>query len=506
MNKISFSCIYAVYNVHKISNIYLSTPSFIYITQFQTMKFFPIHYLYAQLLAIFWICLITLTTQDIFAQAYRLRTETLAKATEFIRSDQSVAAQRPVSQSLSLWGYNLLGHGKSPLELHLQVRYFHDFSNAENYRDPYLNYRFNRISIDQAWIQWTPLSKLKLRGGRFLSRSIFQTKDLDGLSVSSIFGTKTRWRSNIYGGLHVVGRPETLNPDQYDIQGKPIEIRQKNDNLEIIYGARTQLIFKNGNGSIAYEKRLSYRVVDHVPTLFTNDERIAVTAVGNPTSQTLVSGLMSFHALSNTLNRGHLDFTWRPNSNFYTRSGFQHIIPTFDADSIFNLFGSNPNQSLFSTVWLGNNQRGLQTRVWIKSLNGDGNAYDFGNNEKDLLSYGFALNYSERFKLLDRVFHFNPSISFQPGNEKNAIRDQFIGRILLRFPLFNARWIAGSTLLWVGSENIQDPNSHFAFTQRLGADFPTGFGIFSLASVLQNSNRLGHHLNLFASFETEFWL
>ena len=310
------------------------------------------------------------------------------------------------------------------------------------------------------------------------------------------FGEKTRWKTSLYGGRHVTGRPESLDPDQYDIQGRPIELRQNNDTSEFIYGLRSRLGFEAGSGSIGYEKRFTADAL--------SDERLAVTMAGNPTRRTIVSALMSYHTPSRTLNRGQFNFTWRPSDYFYIRQGFEHIIPIFDASSIFNLFGASPSQALHSTAWFGNNQRGIEARLWAKSIQEDNNASDLGTSPSDLRTFGFALRYDERINVLGRAFRLSPSISFQPGDDKGYARDQFIARFNARFPIDTIRIIAGSTFLWVGEDAYLSSQS--ALTHRLGVDLPTSFGIFSLGGVAQTSDRLGNHLSLFGTFETELWL
>ncbi len=457
------------------------------------MKFFHYRELCAQSFVILSILFLSL---DLNAQQYRLQTDTVAKATQLVRSDLTIAAQRPFSQTLSLWGYNLAGPYNKTLNVHLQLNYFNDFAADTQRNDVYLSHRFNRISITQAWIQWKPFKRIDLKLGRLVNRSIFHAKDVDGASVSLSFGDKTRWKTSLYGGRHVTGRPESLDPDQYDIQGRPIELRQNNDRSEFIYGLRSRLSFQGGSGSIGYEKRFTSSSI--------SDERIAATLTGNPTQRTIVSGLMSFHTPSRTLNRGQLNFTWRPNDFFYLRQGFEHIIPIFDASSIFNLFGVAPSQSLTSTAWLGNNERGLEARLWAKSLQEDLNTSDLGSSSTDLRTFGFAIRYNERLNLFGRALRLSPSISFQPGDSQGYSRDQFISRLNARFPLDSVKVLAGSTLLWVGSDIRED--SQFVFTHRLGLDFPTSFGVFSLGGVVQTSQYLGNHLSLFGTFETELWL
>jgi len=186
------------------------------------------------------------------------------------------------------------------------------------------------------------------------------------------------------------------------------------------------------------------------------------------------------------------------------RQGFEHIVPIFDASSIFNLFGASPTQSLFWTGWFGNNTRGIETRVWAKSIQEDNNTADLGASSSDLRTFGIAIRYDERLQLFGRAFKLSPSLSFQPADEKEYSKDQFIARFNARFPIATIRVLAGSTFLWVG-EDANDP-SQFALTHRLGVDLPTSFGIFSLGGVVQTSDRLGNNLSLFGTFETELWL
>ncbi|GEM_PF-6624181 len=456
------------------------------------MKFFHHRDLCAQILVLLWILSSASTSQ---AQQYRLRTQTRAKATQLVRSDLTIAAQRPFSQSLSLWGYNLAGVENTPLNLHLQLNYFNDFAAFPHRADPYLSHRFNRLSLVQAWIQWKVFSRLNLKVGRLQNYSIFAAKDIDGFALKLRLGDKTQWKTSLYGGRHVVGRPESLDPDRYDVQGKPIELRQNNDETEFIYGFQSRLFFDGASASIGYEKRFSSA---------TSDERLAISALGNPTRKTLVSAHLSFHTIARRINRGQFNFTWKPSDNFYIRQGFEHIVPIFDASSIFNLFGTSPSQSLHTSVWYGNNDQGLEARAWIKSINADHNSLDLGGADNDIRTLGLALQYSQRLRFWGTHLRFNPSLSYQPSDEQNYARDQFIARINTRFHLYSMRVVAGSTFLWVGQDSTRSES--FAFTQRLGVEFPTSFGLFSIASVAQNSNQIGNHLSFFGSFETELWL
>lgn len=101
------------------------------------------------------------------ATTYRLRVQTVGRATQFYRSDRRVAAPRSLTQMLSLSAFDLGNDQSGKLSAQLSVRYFSDFGLEQRLRnDPMFGDRWNATTLDLAYVNWRPFEALHLRLGR----------------------------------------------------------------------------------------------------------------------------------------------------------------------------------------------------------------------------------------------------------------------------------------------------------------------------------------------------
>ena len=472
-----------------------------------TMKTFPPVELNSQRIARWvacWcgvVCALTLPASA-DAQHLKVRTQTVARATQFLRTDQRIAAQRPLSQTVDVWGYDLTGQKNGTLRGHASLRYFNDFALSSAARaNPYLAHDDNRLTIDLANVTWRPLDAISVSGGRLLTRTIFFARDLDGLRLDLDFPiAELAWLSSIYAGRHVEGRPDTFHPDQYDVQGRPIEERFADDFDDAwLLGFRTGVRFAGQTMNVGWERRGTPSTV--------GEERVAVTATGNPLATLNTTGYLSYHTLLQDIDRGRFLVAWRAHDHLALSGGYEHVVPTFDSASIFNLFGTSPSQSTFLTAQTLFGGQTLIARTWFRTVQGDGSNIDFGTSDRDAQTIGFGLEHRTPIALYETSLMLHTSLSFQPSGSNGYGGDQGIGRVRASLPIYDRTVVLNtrSSVVFAGPDATTRREGGAAFTQLLGVDTHASFGTFSVAAVGQTSDVLGSHLNLYASFVTELW-
>lgn len=487
-----------------------------------TMKSFPPSEFYSQKGAVktafalaFMVCVVVLHVPCLSAQTLKVRTQTVGRATQFLRTDRTVSAQRPLSQIVDVWGYDLTGKKTGALRGEFSFRYFNDFGLSGAQRaNPYLAHEWNRLSIDLANISWRPWSALDFSVGRLITRSMFAARDFDGARIHLVvpFVDKTAWTSHGYVGRHVVGRPETFNPDSYDVQGRPIEDRvDETVEQELLTGFRTGFSMPAGVVNIGWERRETADAK--------LEEKLAVGANGNPLRTLNVVGYMSYHTILSDLDRARLLVAWsvfqdQPSveptprsSSLVTSIGAEHVVPTFDSNSIFNLFGTSPSQAVFwsNDYRLGLSKIGLKT--WLRLNQGDGENFDFGSDARDSRTVGVGVDYRTKFYIAQKPLTVSTLVSFQPAGSNAYGADQGLGRLSFQMPFFDHRISARtrSALVLVGADPSTRHEGGAALTQLVGVDVAASFGRLGLAAVGQTSDVLGNHLNLYASFSSELW-
>ena len=301
------------------------------------------------------------------ATTYQIRSQTSARANQYMRSDTSLAAPRVFSQALTLSAFDLRGNQTGDFNARIRMRYITDFALASRLRqDPLFDARWNDLSLDVAFLQWQPVDFFQMSGGRHWHMSSLGISDIDGISFTLEAPTGS-WRPFLGGavGRDVQRGLTPWDPGAWDIQGLPPN--------EAAVAEYPWHLYVAGRAGIAQGRRhrAEFAAQQHRrPRLDGSGDsattrRVGVTTTISPLNPLTVTGTTSYHSVTGGVDRAHLDAAYRIGDGVV--SAYHSYIQLTPAASCsldggcttvqYELFGvlSIPNLALiaFSLVTLG---------------------------------------------------------------------------------------------------------------------------------------------------------
>ena len=464
------------------------------------MKFFQDRELSAGLWVMILIFVLPLPTS---AQTFRIQTDTVAQASQFVRADLNTVARRALSQRVGLWGYDLIGDRTGRLSTHIAFHYFNDFAltDAERIRRT-TRLRSDRLSLDAAYIKWIPYPKIVIVGGRLTTFDGFALSDIDGgeFQFRPSLGKEVKAHLQGYLGRDVVGEFETFNPDRYDLQGLPINTDDEPISDGITFGGRGTMSVTDNTISIAYKRR---QYDDNGATRI-GSERIAFGAAGTLFNDVNIAANVSYHTLKEDIDNGLFDLAWRVfDSPVVLSAGFQHRKPVFDSSSIFNLFGDSTRQSIYTAAqYQTSSDLTLKVNGWWRQYPDDQTIID--DLDVDDQTVGSSATMNARFDAFGRPFQMSGLVS---GQWSNVYGNQYVVDHSLRFPLFdrNIRALHRVTLIGATNDLTTRHGDRLSLALTYGVEHDLNFGEVSAAAAIVSNGSEPTHLNMFMTFSTEIW-
>lgn len=445
------------------------------------------------------------------ATTYQIRSQSAARATQHLRSDNRLAAPRMLSQSLTLSAYDLRDDQSGDLNARISMRYSTDLGLATRFRDdPLFEARFNDITLDIAYLQWRPYPTLELSAGRQWHRSPLGITDYDGLAASweSADGV---WRPfvGIAAGRDVQRGLTPVDPGAWDVQGlPPNEIDRSADPWHLMAAAnagirrgrrhRLELASEHHRRPRASQSGQSSQTPDAATT-----HRVGATATTSPADPVTVTATTSFHSAVSSVDRARLDAAWRLASGTIS-AGLDHRRPVFDSASIFNLFGAQPHRGAYATYSrpIDALSTTVELRGWSRLyFDDDASVFDPG----DARALGAALANRHRLELFI-PFDLRWQLSAQTLAGQSG-GDQYLARARLRAPgPVDGLYLTGRLLgLWALPDHHRR-NSGYATTAALGAELALGEVGNLFVNVESRSGSLTpYNTAVFALFELEAW-
>lgn len=452
------------------------------------------------------------------ATTYRVRTLTVGRATQYFRSDQSIAAPRRLTQGLNLSAYDLVGDRSGSFNAHLGIRYFSDFALEERLRrDPLFADQWNDLTLDIAYLQWRPWTPLELRLGRQWSMSAAGMRDFDGalLRLSPGNGGDVQPYVEIYGGRDVQLGLTRWDPSSWDVQGlPPNEGGIEGAPWHWTLGAQLGLRWSDQLWTeLAYGRRFRPPIDDldlaSGQGMIIGEERLALATSASPHSTLTFSTRTSYHTLLQAFDRASLMGSWRvPWGGEQVRSpvvtlGVDERRPIFDSSSIFNLFGPRPHRGAFMTYQ--HPVEGISTllegRTWTRFYFDDEQSPFLGDSR----AIGGALAHHSRLAIADHPIQWTSQISHQIGGAELSGSHQFLGESRVRIPvIWDDVYLSARGLILLSQPSHFRRDSAYALSGVLGAEIPVGDNArFSLAVETSGSSLYPVNTSAFASFELE---
>lgn len=468
------------------------------------------------------------------AARWRVRSYSLAEASQMPRSDGELAARRLFSQGLTLSAYDLLGDRSGSLNAFVDLRYTTDFGLSASMRqDPQFADDWNRAALRVGYLTWQPVDGVELRAGRQWSRGPLSVRDFDGLRLRLAPRLDATTRAHLVGwiGRDVQWTTADYNTDDFDVQGIPAEARRPGPfgaRSGYTAGVRLGMNWERGGGiDLAWRRRWRPTEGLELPEEFRREagptivgsERLGIAARAVPHRRFNVSASAAYHTLLETVDRARFDVAWRlPRMPATVTLGGEHRHPWFDASSIFNLFGARPHQGGFGT-WrhrLAGLDTTLEGRGWMRIYHGapGPTGIPLPTDAPDMQErrWGLAAAHRSRLTWLQRQWRWRSELSVETTSQGPG-GDHFLADTHLRVPVLPDRLFAKARA--VGLVATPDRASSlrpgrdelgWAASWLVGADVPLReLGTVGMVARTTHGSLRRRTISLYGTLNLEFW-
>jgi hypothetical protein len=446
----------------------------------------------------------------LWAQTVHIETRTIGRGTQFKRSDFSVEAERLFTQTMSVWGWNVLPPVPGDVDVHIGLRYLNDFGiQAEDRDDPFVQTQRSRFVLDVGELRYSPFESLSLMGGRQWVPSALGMRDIDGgrLRWTPDLGDGVGANIDLHAGREVASSWATIDPDAWDVQGLPLDVDGRGAG-GLRWGGSAGIGFDRASLDVAYQRR-DFTEEDGERRV--GDERVGAGLHGNPFRTLAVSSSASYHLLLEDVDRAELDLAWRaPWADAVLSGGIEHRRPWFDSSSIFNVFGARPWDGAHLTYQhpLPEIRTSIEARSWARAYDADFDLGNLGAGPEDARAVGAGVGHQTKFRAFGRSFQWRTFGSVQTSEDLKQGGQQWLGDVRFRFaPIRRKLFLTGRFLGLRAVPGATSPwDEGGAFTAVIAADVPVSFGEFNLTIEGTSSTFYGPNTNAYASFVSDLWL
>ncbi|MEZ4269685.1 MAG: hypothetical protein R3F39_25275 [Myxococcota bacterium] len=279
---------------------------------------------------------------------FRVRSQTIGDAYQIVRSDRGLINRRRLHQYLGLDAFDLTGHGDARLNLVTLFRFDADFGLDDEDTDGIIGLQNNQLSIQAAYVEGRELGGFfDFRLGRQMHADPIDFMMLDGVVARA----KTPWHLGVevQAGIEADNRIGTVTSSQFELDGdrrvvdrgdpSDPEVLQRDNIPKIVLGAALLLTDLQWT-----QARIGYRRI-------VADGKVAQEKVGAAFSQRIAQRVDVSLSGSYDLYRQDFDqiragIGARLTDALDLDLEYVRLVPTFDADSIFNVFNTLPLSDL----------------------------------------------------------------------------------------------------------------------------------------------------------------
>lgn len=285
------------------------------------------------------------------AAQFHVESDTVGDAYQLVTSDNELLNRRRIHQYLGFGAYDLLGDESHSLSIVTRFRFDADLGLSSQELEDIPTLRREHFSIQSAYVEGRdlfgmldfkagrqvrigPLDWLMLDGvvARLRTPWFFGFEVEAGVEAADAFGPVTASQLEL-DGVRLL--EEDHNPD-----GQPIQVT---DRPKIVLGA--SLITAGLHDTSA---RFSYRRIF-------SDGKVRQERVGGAVYQRLPAGLhfdvsWSYDLYQEILDSARVSVRWQATDFLTAELQYVRLVPSFDAESIFNIFSTYPLNDLNARV------------------------------------------------------------------------------------------------------------------------------------------------------------
>jgi len=443
------------------------------------------------------LCVAVASPPPAHAVHYRIQAETVGDAYQLVTSSNLLLNRRRLHQYLGFQAMDLLSDGEYQLNAAALFRFDADFGITDDELEDVYGLRRQQLSLQYAWVDGREIGGfVDFRLGRQLHYDALDFLMLDGLVIS--FATPWYFGVELQAGLEVKEGMAGINASALELDGvRVIEGEDENDRPTLVIGAA--LVTRD----LTYTRaRLGYR------RLFSDGE-VDSEKVGGSFYQRIVEGLHLSTLASYDLYNGRFDrlqagLRWQATDFLDVEGEYVRLLPSFDADSIFNIFTAFPlNDGNLRLRLHPSSEDRLYLGGMIRFFGNEG--YTDGQLLADVdtvvQAYGAMAGYFRRFSK-HTTLHVDASVETGYGGDK------FMGDVGASYALVANEWVLDGRLTAVSfADGLQDDLEGFSFGYQLGARYLVETKAAVSLLVEHNFSRLQtSNLRVYAVVDLDFWL
>lgn len=441
-----------------------------------------------------------LAVGDAHAVNFRVQAETVGDAYQLVTSSNLLINRRRLHQYLGLQASDLLSDGEYALNAAVMFRFDADFGLTDEDTDGISPFRRQQLSVQYAWVDGRDVAGfIDFRLGRQLHADALDYLMLDGLVIS--FATPWYFGVEVQAGLEVKDGMAGINASSYELDGVRIIAGggggEGNDTPTVVVGAA--LVTRD----LTYTRaRVGYR------RLFSDGE-VDSEKVGGSFYQRLVAGLHLNALASWDLYNGRFDrlqagLRWQVTDFFDVEGEYVRLLPSFDADSIFNIFTAFPlNDGNLRLRLHPSDKDRLYVGGMLRFFGNEGYTDGALTGDVDTVvqAYGAMAGYFRRFDK-DATLHLDFSWESGYGG------DRILGDVGASYALVAGEWVIDGRLTAMSfKDGLQTNLNGFSFGYQLGGRYLIDQKAAVSILVEHNFSQLqSSNLRVYAVVDLDFWL
>jgi len=442
------------------------------------------------------------TAPEAAAIEFRIEAQTRGDAYQLVTSGNEVLNRNRLHQYLGLSLYDIEGSGESRWSFTSMFRFDVDFglSDAEIERVP-------TAGRSQMSIQYASLEGHDLLGG-LLEVRLGRQLLADGLDYLMFDGAVVTVNSPWYLGLEVMAGAEVknemwgINDSQLEVDGTRYikGIEENGDKATLAFGAA--LVTRNLDYSryrLAYRRYFSDGAVDQEKIGGTFHQRI-VEGVD-------LSGVMTWDMFNARFERLQYGLRVRAGDAHEVEAEYVRTSPSFDGDSIFNIFSSLPmnDLNLRWRLYPGKNDRlyagGKLGLAGNEAYQGD---VLYGNVDTMVIGWGAMAGWAHGFGARGIDGRISVDFSFDGG----YAGDRLLGDVSGVWAVVPREWELEARLTALAFDDAVQENLHaFSFGYQVGGRYLIDKRAAFALVAEHNMNRLQtQQFRVFALIDVDLWL
>ena len=313
----------------------------------------------------------------------QVTSQTFGDGYQLVTADDGLLNRRRMHQYLRLAAFDLTSDGSYKLNLVTLMRFDTDLGLKQSELDRVSGLKQHQFSLQTAYLEgrnYFGFFSFKL--GRILHWDALDFMMMDGASVR--FKTPWYFAVELLGGLESRNFTNPITSSQFELDGVRVFDSDTDDRPSFIVGASimtADLLFTKVK--LAYRRMFSGGTMMDDATgqmietgMKIDQEKVGIAAFQNIFKKLMFSGVLSYDLYNARVDRGIAKLRWIITPAWDLDVQYVHLIPTFDADSIFNIFSIHPLNDLNTRVRFHLSKR---SRIYAGGM-----VRFFGNEPPDL--------------------------------------------------------------------------------------------------------------------------